>query len=65
MELNSLQEKMNNVIVLSDESFEKEVVNMQTLADSLIDGFILSLSKETLKNKTIITLMNRSIKECL
>ena len=41
----------NVVVALSNESFEKEVVNMQTLADSLIDGFILSLSKETLKKQ--------------
>ena len=41
----------NVIVALSNESFEKEVVNMQTLADSLIDGFILSLSKETLKKQ--------------
>ena len=41
----------NVVVALSNESFEKEVVNMETLADSLIDGFILSLSKETLKKQ--------------
>ena len=41
----------NVVVALSYESFEKEVVNMETLADSLIDGFILSLSKETLKKQ--------------
>jgi LacI family transcriptional regulator len=41
----------NVVVALSNESFEKEVVNMETLADSLIDGFILSLSKQTLKKQ--------------
>ena len=41
----------NVVVALSNESFEKEVVNMETLADSLIDGFILSLSKETMKKQ--------------
>ena len=41
----------NVIVALSNESFEKEVVNMQTLADSLIDGFILSLSKETSKKQ--------------
>ena len=41
----------NVVVALSNESFEKEVVNMEKLADSLIDGFILSLSKETLKKQ--------------
>lgn len=41
-------EKGYNVIVtLSDESFDKEVINMDMLANGSIDGFILSLSKET------------------
>ncbi|WP_339836736.1 LacI family DNA-binding transcriptional regulator [uncultured Maribacter sp.] len=45
-------EKGYNVIVcISDESMEKEVVNMEMLANGSIDGFILSLSAETqLKN---------------
>ncbi|HNQ26996.1 MAG TPA: LacI family DNA-binding transcriptional regulator [Aquaticitalea sp.] len=39
-----------NVIVgLSNESFDKEVINMQMLANGSIDGFILSISKETLQ----------------
>jgi len=33
---------------LSNESFDKEVINMQLLANGSIDGFILSISKETL-----------------
>lgn len=38
-----------NVIVgLSNESFDKEVINMELLANGSIDGFILSISKETL-----------------
>lgn len=38
-----------NVIVgLSNESFTKEVINMEMLAGGSIDGFILSISKETL-----------------
>jgi LacI family transcriptional regulator, galactose operon repressor len=38
-----------NVIVgLSNESFSKEVINMEMLANGSIDGFILSMSKETL-----------------
>lgn len=38
-----------NVIVgLSNESFTKEVINMEMLANGSIDGFILSISKETL-----------------
>ncbi|MGJ8591005.1 MAG: LacI family DNA-binding transcriptional regulator [Aquaticitalea sp.] len=41
-----------NVIVgLSNESFDKEVINMQMLANGSIDGFILSISKETLQNQ--------------
>lgn len=41
-------EKGYNVIVtLSDESFDKEVINMELLANGSIDGFIMSLSKET------------------
>lgn len=35
------------VICLSDESFDKEVLNMEMLANGSIDGFIMSLSKET------------------
>lgn len=41
----------NVLISLSNESFEKEVINMETFADSLIGGFLLSLSKETLKRQ--------------
>jgi LacI family transcriptional regulator len=41
----------NVLISLSNESYEKEVINMETFADSLIGGFILSLSKETLKKQ--------------
>lgn len=45
-------EKGYNVIVcISDESFDREVINMEMLANGSIDGFILSLSAETqLKN---------------
>jgi LacI family transcriptional regulator len=35
------------IIGLSNESFEKEVTNMEKLANGSIDGFILSVSKET------------------
>lgn len=37
----------NVVICLSDDSFDKEVLNMELLANGSIDGFIMSLSKET------------------
>lgn len=41
-----------NVIVgLSNESFSKEVINMEMLANGSIDGFILSISKETLQRQ--------------
>lgn len=41
-------EKGYNVLIcLSDESFDKEVLNMEMLANGSIDGFIISLSKET------------------
>jgi LacI family transcriptional regulator len=35
------------IICLSDESFDKEVINMEMLANGSIDGFVMSLSKET------------------
>ena len=38
----------NVIIGLSNESFSKEVINMEMLANGSIDGFILSMSKETL-----------------
>ncbi|HEX9979586.1 MAG TPA: LacI family DNA-binding transcriptional regulator [Flavobacterium sp.] len=37
----------NVIVCLSDESFDKEVLNMEMLANGSIDGFIMSLSKET------------------
>ncbi|OYU84654.1 MAG: LacI family transcriptional regulator [Flavobacterium sp. BFFFF2] len=45
-------EKGYNVLIcLSDESFDKEVINMEMLASGSIDGFIISLSKETQNRK--------------
>lgn len=41
----------NVIIGLSNESFDKEVINMQTLANGSIDGFILSIAKETLQQQ--------------
>ncbi len=38
----------NVIIALSNESFDKEVINMEMLANGSIDGFILSIAKETL-----------------
>ena len=41
-----------NVIVgLSNESFDKEVINMDMLANGSIDGFILSIAKQTLQQQ--------------
>lgn len=41
----------NVIICVSDESFDKEVINMEMLANGSIDGFIMALSGETqLKN---------------
>lgn len=37
----------NVIICLSDDSFSKEVLNIEMLASGSIDGFIISLSKET------------------
>jgi LacI family transcriptional regulator len=41
----------NVMVCLSDESFDKEVLNMELLANGSIDGFIMSLSKETQQKK--------------
>ena len=41
----------NVLVCLSDESFDKEVLNMEMLANGSIDGFIISLSKETQQKK--------------
>ncbi len=41
----------NVVVTLSDDSFDKEVINVEMLANGSIDGFIMSLSKETQHKK--------------
>ncbi|MFM2213708.1 MAG: HTH-type transcriptional regulator DegA [Bacteroidota bacterium] len=41
----------NVLVCLSDESFDKEVINIEMLANGSIDGFIMSLSKETQQKK--------------
>ncbi|NAS31354.1 substrate-binding domain-containing protein [Flavobacteriaceae bacterium R38] len=41
----------NVIVCLSNESFDKEVINMEMLANGSIDGFIMSVSKETQKKK--------------
>ncbi|MCP9200955.1 LacI family transcriptional regulator [Gramella sp. GC03-9] len=39
----------NVIICLSDNSFDKEVINMEMLANGSTDGFIMSLAKETMQ----------------
>ncbi len=62
---NVANERGYNVIVcLSDESFDKEVINMEMLANGSIDGFIMSLSKETQQRKDfhhIVEVMNQGM----
>ncbi|MGB7394627.1 MAG: LacI family DNA-binding transcriptional regulator, partial [Pricia sp.] len=41
----------NVIICVSDESFDREVINMEMLANGSIDGFIMSLSAETQRKK--------------
>lgn len=54
----------NVIVCLSDESFDKEVINMEMLANGSIDGFIMSLSKETQQKKDfhhIIEVINQGM----
>ncbi|WP_375325095.1 LacI family DNA-binding transcriptional regulator [Flagellimonas sp. GZD32] len=39
----------NVIIGVTNESYNKEIINMEMLIDGSIDGFIISLSKETLQ----------------
>ncbi|MBM1104751.1 LacI family DNA-binding transcriptional regulator [Aurantibacter crassamenti] len=39
----------NVVICISDESYDKEVINLEMLSNGSVDGFIMSLSAETQK----------------
>jgi LacI family transcriptional regulator len=41
----------NVIVCLSNESFDKEVLNMEMLANGSIDGFVMALSKETQQKK--------------
>eukprot|EP00918_Siedleckia_nematoides_P082066 GHVU01179879.1.p1 GENE.GHVU01179879.1~~GHVU01179879.1.p1 ORF type:complete len:253 (-),score=25.02 GHVU01179879.1:185-943(-) len=45
------QRGYNVIVGLSNESFAKEVINMEMLANGSIDGFILSIAKETLQQQ--------------
>jgi len=49
IELAANKRGYNVIIALSNESFDKEVINMEMLASGSIDGFILSIAKETLQ----------------
>ncbi|TCK65193.1 LacI family transcriptional regulator [Winogradskyella wandonensis] len=51
VELVANQRGYNVIVGLSNESFAKEVINMEMLANGSIDGFIISLSKETLRQQ--------------
>jgi LacI family transcriptional regulator len=54
----------NVLVCLSDESFDKEVINIEMLANGSIDGFIMSLSKETQKKRDfhhIIEVINQGM----
>lgn len=44
------QHGYNVIICISNETFEKEVINMEMLANGSIDGFIMSLSQGTERN---------------
>lgn len=41
------QKGYNVIVCVSDESYEREVLNIETLANGSIDGFIMALSAET------------------
>lgn len=45
------QRGYNVIVGLSNESFDKEVLNLDMLANGSIDGFIISVAKETLEKK--------------
>src|SRR5690606_9405157 len=45
------QRNYNVIITVSNDTFEKEVVNLQTLVNGSIDGFIISVAKETMRKK--------------
>ena len=45
------QKGYNVIICMSNESYEREVINMEMLASGSIDGFIISLAKESQEKK--------------
>lgn len=52
----------NVIICVSDESFDKEVINMEMLNNGSIDGFIMSLSAET-QQKDDITHLKQVVQQ--
>ena len=44
-------EGYNVIVCLSNNSFDKEVINMEILANGSTDGFIMSVAKETQQKK--------------
>ncbi|PKA98836.1 LacI family transcriptional regulator [Flavobacteriaceae bacterium MAR_2009_75] len=52
----------NVIICVSDESFDKEVINMEMLNNGSIDGFIMSLSAET-QQKDDITHLKQVVEQ--
>jgi DNA-binding LacI/PurR family transcriptional regulator len=53
------------IICLSDDSFDKEVLNMEMLANGSIDGFIMSLSKKLNLKVIFIIFQKLLIRVCL
>ncbi len=54
----------NVIICVSNESFDKEVINMEMLTNGSVDGFIMSLSAETQQKKDfnhLIEVQNQGI----
>ncbi|MFV0304656.1 MAG: LacI family DNA-binding transcriptional regulator [Moheibacter sp.] len=51
IEIEANERNYNLIITVSNDSFEKEVLNMQTLVNGSVDGFILSVAKETMRKK--------------
>ncbi len=41
------EKRYNVMICMSNESYEKEILNLEMLANGIVDGIILSISKET------------------
>lgn len=45
----AIEKDYNVMVCLSNESYEKEVLNMQMLVDGNVDGLLVSIAKETLE----------------